>query len=363
MAASTPLVRQWLLLRTLSAWRHGATIRELAEEVEVSEKTTGCFTIAVGLGKLGGCALWVFCRRRLLETSEASSGSFSVTTQRPTTTTKELIGRPLMRGSRPTGDATELPTAFGFRGGERGPHASRTMMLPEVRDLLRGTSTDVSKADYKRAIMEDNVLGKRTLATRRESYERLGWLYALDPAVPLFRALRYFWDRDPEAQPLLAMLCASARDPLLRMTASTVLQLPYGDTLSIPAMEGAIAANAPGRFSETTQLKIARNAAASWTQSGHLHGRRTKRRTHPKVTPAAVAYALLLGYLGGASGQVLLTTFWAALLDTPTDQLVKLAADASARGWIAYRQSGQVVEVRFPELLTPEEMERRREQD
>jgi len=39
MAASTPLVRQWLLLRTLSAWRHGATIRELADEVEVSEKT------------------------------------------------------------------------------------------------------------------------------------------------------------------------------------------------------------------------------------------------------------------------------------------------------------------------------------
>ena len=39
MAASTPLVRQWLLLRTLSAWRHGATIRELADELEVSEKT------------------------------------------------------------------------------------------------------------------------------------------------------------------------------------------------------------------------------------------------------------------------------------------------------------------------------------
>jgi proteasome accessory factor B len=39
MASSAPLVRQWLLLRTLSTWRHGATIRELADELEVSEKT------------------------------------------------------------------------------------------------------------------------------------------------------------------------------------------------------------------------------------------------------------------------------------------------------------------------------------
>jgi len=39
MAASTPLVRQWLLLRTLSAWHYGATIRELADELQVSEKT------------------------------------------------------------------------------------------------------------------------------------------------------------------------------------------------------------------------------------------------------------------------------------------------------------------------------------
>ena len=81
------------------------------------------------------------------------------------------------------------------------------------------------------------------------------------------------------------------------------------------------------------------------------------------MTPATVAYALLLSYLAGASGQMLLTTFWAQLLDTPKAELAALAAEASARGWIAYRQPGHVVEVRFPELLTPEELEARREQD
>ncbi|NLX96741.1 MAG: WYL domain-containing protein [Rhodopirellula sp.] len=39
MAEQLALVRQWLLLRTLSARRYGCTVKELAEEAAVSEKT------------------------------------------------------------------------------------------------------------------------------------------------------------------------------------------------------------------------------------------------------------------------------------------------------------------------------------
>ena len=237
------------------------------------------------------------------------------------------------------------------------------MMLAELQDLLEAVPVDAPKAVYRDTIMDQNVLGKRTLATRRESYERLGWLYALDPGVTIFRILRFFWQRDQEGQPVLALLCASARDPLLRMTANTVLKTPIEETLSKSAMEEAIILGAPGRFNEATQVQIARNAAASWTHAGYVRGHRNKVRVRPTITPATVAYALALGYLAGASGQMLLTTFWARLLDTPKDQLTSLAAAASARGWIAYRQSGQVIEVRFPGLLTPEEQETRREQD
>jgi len=63
----------------------------------------------------------------------------------------------------------------------------------------------------------------------------------------------------------------------------------------------------------------------------------------------------VLGYLAGSSGQMLLTTLWTRLLDLPSDRLTALVAEASRRGWIKYRQSGSVIEVRFPTLLTPEE--------
>ena len=39
MSEETPLVRQWILLRKLSALHHGATVKEMADEMGVSEKT------------------------------------------------------------------------------------------------------------------------------------------------------------------------------------------------------------------------------------------------------------------------------------------------------------------------------------
>ena len=39
MNDDTPLVRQWTLLRILCARRHGATVREMAQEMGVSDKT------------------------------------------------------------------------------------------------------------------------------------------------------------------------------------------------------------------------------------------------------------------------------------------------------------------------------------
>lgn len=250
---------------------------------------------------------------------------------------------------------------FGFRYGDRGPHASRTIMLTELRDLLAAVPVDAPKTAYRDAIMDENVLGKNTQATRRESYERMGWLYALDPSLALFRNLRFFWNLDRDGQPLLAFLCAAVRDPLLRMTIRTVLDTTPGAILSNDAMEAAVLAGAPGRFNPPTVVKIARNAASSWTHSGHLLGRRDKKRTHPVVTPAVTAYALLLGYLEGVRGNLLFNTVWTQILDSSQEQLIGQAGDASRRGWIDFRRLGTVIDVAFPRLLTPAELEALRE--
>ena len=247
----------------------------------------------------------------------------------------------------------EVPSAalrFGFVNDRVGTHSSRTIMLAELRRLLGASPACAPSEDYRAAILGENVLLKRTNATRRESLRRLRELYALTPMVLLFHALRDLWD-DSDAQPLLALLCAAGRDILLRSTAEAVLAAPSGEAVTPHMLSQAAQESFRGLLGAGTLAKIGRNTASSWQQSGHLRGQRQKVRTRADCRPAAVAYALLLGHLCGARGAGLFTTLWSRLLDVPPHTLHEQALAASRQGWIEYRRAGDVVEVGFRHLL------------
>lgn len=236
-------------------------------------------------------------------------------------------------------------------------------MLAELQILLSARPATASKDNYRDAVVEQNLLGKKTVSTRRITAKRLGELYSLDLRVPLFRLLRCLWDVDQAGRPLLAFLCACARDPLLRLTAPPVLSAKEGEVVSKDLLEEAVEEAAPDRFKPAICQAVARRASSSWTQAGHLSGHVIKKRSHPVVTPANTAYAMVLGYLCGVRGQRLLTTFWAKLLDLPPDRIAAQATEASRRGWLNYRHAGGVVDVQFPELLTTAEKEMLHGQD
>ena len=189
---------------------------------------------------------------------------------------------------------------FGFRFGERGTHTSRTIMLAELRAVLAHCDPRATRGEYLSAIQGKNCLGKRTVATRKLSSQRLSELYALDPGVPLFRVMRRCWYVDADGEAVLALLLGLARDPLLRATAPSVLRMRLGEELARQRMTEAIGRVVGNRLNESTLDKVVRNAASSWTQSGHLKGRGRKTRTSVNPTAATTAYALLLGHLTGA---------------------------------------------------------------
>jgi hypothetical protein len=253
---------------------------------------------------------------------------------------------------------------LGFSYERGGVHTARTMMLVELRTLLSFVdATNAARADYLEAIQTANCLGKRSGKTRTLTFRHLADLYALDPNLLVFRALRFFWQRDVEGQPLLAALCAYSRDPLLRATAPFVLGFQEGATVTREAMEEFIDAQEPGRFSKATLKSTAQNINSSWTQAGHLAGRVRKVRTRAVATPGTVSLALLLGYVSGMRGESLLKSDFTRMLDCSFEKTVELAEDASRRGWISLKRVGQVVEVLFPNLITAQEMEWLREQN
>ena len=253
---------------------------------------------------------------------------------------------------------------FGFRFACGGVHTARTMMLSELEMLLEYLPDPNSPMDeFVQAIEEYNCLGKRSGRTRILTRRHLVELYSLDPGITLFHALRYLWQRDPEGRPLIAFLCAFARDPLLRDSAPFVLNMPVGQLYSREALEEFIEDKYPGRFSPATLKSVAQNLASSWTQAGHFIGRRKKIRSKPKVTSGASAYALLLGFLTGSRGELLFETNYTKILDAPTESSIELAEVASSRGWIVFKRVGNVIEVLFPAILTEQEKEWIREQN
>ena len=245
---------------------------------------------------------------------------------------------------------------FGFRFRKSSVHTARTMMLDDLYLLLNHISNpQTSREEYLKAIKKENCLGKRTVQTRKLSAAHLTNLYALDPSLVIFRALRYFWSRGEKGQPLLALLCAYARDTLLRMSTALILKQPQGATISRTAMEAFIEHLNPGRFSKATLKSTAQNINATWTRSGHLQGRAPKIRIKAQPTLSAVSYALLLGYLSGCRGESILQNEYVRLLDCTEEYALDLATEASRRGWLVFKRIGTVMEVSFPNLLTAEE--------
>ena len=237
-------------------------------------------------------------------------------------------------------------------------------MLTELRTLIEWVSDPKSEKNaYVHAVLVDNCLGKRSGKTREISLRHLSSLYGLSPSIPIFRMLRFLWDRDPKGQPLIALLCAYARDAVLRMSAPFVLSLQEGDRFERTELAKFIDAIEPSRFSQSTLKSTSQNIASTWTQAGHLQGIVKKTKHRAKATPGACAFALLLGYLTGARGPGLITTAYARLLDCSEQQFIGLSEEASRRGWAVFKRVGDVMEVQFPNLLTTEEMEWIREQN
>jgi hypothetical protein len=236
-----------------------------------------------------------------------------------------------------------------------GTNTSHTIVVPALTRLLSSVDRTADAAAYAQAVLDENVLGKDKLGARQRTLRYLRELYLLRPDAILFRALRDLWDDDQTGQPLLAGLCALARDSVFRASVEAIFETNPGDDVTSLALAEAVEKVFPTAYSASTLAKIGRNTSSSWEQTGHLEAvsRSEKVRRRPVCTPSATAYALLLGHLEGVRGPTLFETIWSRALDQPRSHLYDLATIASQRALIDFRHSGGVTEVGFTELLRP----------
>jgi hypothetical protein len=251
----------------------------------------------------------------------------------------------------PPGQTRPTAIAAGFRFGQIGTHTSRTIMLEELSTVFDSVPPDAATGLYAHSVIEDNCLGKQTFSTRKLSLQRLRELYALDPAVPLFRILRKLWKvEEGRSQSLLAMLACLARDPLLLATANSIIQMPEGTEFQRNPMREALTELTDNRLNESTLNKVVRNAASSWSQSGHLEGRTFKVRRAVQATPASLAFALYLAHAAGLGAEESMSSGWVKVLDCSASRALELAASAKRLGLIDLRSAGDVIDLQLDRL-------------
>jgi len=238
---------------------------------------------------------------------------------------------------------------YGFKTDGQSSHNARTMMLKEIALLLQAVNKlDATKDEYIRSIIVNNCLGKNSGITRKRSASHIMNMYTLDPGLLVFSALRYFWQRDPDCRPLLALTCVFSRDYLIRMITPFILKKNDGEMISKEPIMEILNNLRPGVFSSATLKSTSQNILSTFTQSGHLFGKSNKIRTRAIPTAGNAAYSLLLGYICGYRGELLLSSEYVNLLDCSLGKIVELAETASRSGWISFKHIDNVYDVSFP---------------
>lgn len=258
-----------------------------------------------------------------------------------------------MRGGQAiSNDRNGLPLESGFVTEPVGTHSSRTIMLRELTALLDFTDASASYENLRDAAVLENALQKASAAGRAKTFRHLREFYSLHPEVPLFASLRRLWDIREAERPLLAILCAAARDPILLASADFVLPIPPGDRVDKADVETFLTARHPARYSETVLPRIVRNLLSSWTQSGHLTGHLVKLRGRAEAGPVSTAYALLLGYLCGRRGEGLFDSPWTRFLDCTVSETHEHAGKAHEMGLVTLKRAGGIVDVDVAPILS-----------
>ena len=215
----------------------------------------------------------------------------------------------------------ELVIADEIVPGDRsgGANTSHTIVVP----ALRSSSTAVDRQAELAGLRAGGARGQRArqghggLASARSATSASSTCSARLAPVPSARDL---WTDDPAGQPLLAGLCALARDAVFRASAPAILD-------SAARRRGHQHRPRRGRRGDLPGLAT---ATRRWRRSAGTPSRRgsrpatsrpwhapTKVRRRAVCTPSTTAYALLLGHLEGVRGAALFDTLWAQVLDQP----------------------------------------------
>lgn len=228
-------------------------------------------------------------------------------------------------------------------------------MYADLEALLAAVREPVPRAEYRRLVIEENVLSRRTVAAREKVWKELAARYAIDGSSPLFRAYLEEYrgatsarDRGLTSYVLFALhdrlVCDLGTDWLYEYLRAAPAELRKLDVLAFLSSRETAHPEILG-WSSSSREHIARHYLTALKELGLARGAQRKTSVRPSPGAAPVRFLLRAVLMSGASPQAAVQSPLLRLLALTLDETVSLLFRLNAEGALRCRIQGDVVEL------------------
>jgi hypothetical protein len=233
--------------------------------------------------------------------------------------------------------------------------ATRASLHADLQALLTAVPVPVTRREYRRHVIEENVLSRRTVAAREKAWKELAARYAINGSSPLFRAFLEEYrgassarDRDLTSYLLFALqdrlVCDLGTDWLYEYLRAAPADLRTVDVLAF--LSSREAAHPEIRaWSSSSRENIASHYLSALKEFGLARGVQRKTSVRPSPGAAPLRFLLRAVLVSGASQRAAIQSPLLRLLALTLDETVSLLFRLNADGALRCRIQGDVVEL------------------
>jgi hypothetical protein len=233
--------------------------------------------------------------------------------------------------------------------------AARASLYADLQTLLGSVHEPVFRAEYRRLVIEDNVLSRRSSAAREKIWKELAARYGMDGSSPLFRAYLEEYrrgsserDRALTSYILFAfqdrLVCDLGTDWLYEYLRAAPADLRTVDVLAFLS-SGEPVHPEIRHWSASSRENIASHYLSALKEFGLARGSQRKMSVRPSPGPAPVRFLLRALLLEGASQREAIQSRLLRLLGLTLDETVSLLFRLNGEGALRCRIQGDVVEI------------------
>jgi len=235
--------------------------------------------------------------------------------------------------------------------------ATRASLYSDLQTLLSIVHEPVPRAEYRRLVIEENVLSRRSSVAREKAWNELAVRYGMDGSSPLFRAYLEEYrrgsserDRALTSYILFALhdrlVCDLGTDWLYEYLRAAPADLRTVDVLAFLSSREASHTEIRG-WSALTRENIASHYLSALKEFGLARGSQRKMSMRPSPGPAAIRFLLRAVLLAGASQKEAVQSRLLRLLGFTLEETVSLLFLLNAEGALRCHIQGDVVDIEF----------------